>query len=139
MSVSSLPAAIVPLLSPFAALFDARTWRKAQHLLIGAVLAPGKRTVTACLRVLGRHAERDFALYHQVLNRARWSSLAVSRCLQGLMLRHLDDGVGPLVFGLDETVERRSGPRIAAKGVYRDAVRSSHSHFVKAMGLRQPA
>ena len=136
----SLPSAIVPLLFPFASLFDARTWRKAQHLLIGAVLAPGKRTVTACLRALGRHAERDFALYHQVPDRARWSALAVSRCLPGLLLlRHLDDGVGPLVFGLDETVERRSGPRIAAKGVYRDAVRSSHSHFVKAMGLRQPA
>ena len=131
----SLPDAIVPLLSPFASLFDARTWRKAQQLLMGAVLAPGRRTVCACLRVLGRQAEPDFALYHQVLNRARWSALAASRRLLALLLRHLDPG-GPLVFGLDETIERRAGPRIEAKGVYRDAVRSSHSHFVKAMGLR---
>ena len=131
----SLPDAIVPLLSPFASRFDARTWRKAQRLLVGAVLAPGRRTVCACLRVLGRPHARDFALYHQVLNQARWSPLAASRRLLALLLRHLDPG-GPLVFGLDETIERRAGPRIAAKGVYRDAVRSSHSHFVKAMGLR---
>ena len=72
---------------------------------------------------------------HQVLNRARWSALAASRQLLALLLRHLAPG-GPLVCGLDETIERHSGKRIAAKGVYRDAVRSSHSHFVKAMGLR---
>ena len=112
-----------------------RTWRKAQQLLTGAVLAPGRRTVCACLRVLGRQAEPDFALYHQMLNWARWSALAASRRLMTLLLRHLDPG-GPLVFGLDETIERWAGPRIEAKGVYRDAVRSSHSHFVKAMGLR---
>ena len=87
----SLPNAIVPLLSPFASLFDARTWRKAR--LIGTVLAPGRRAVCACLRALGRR-----------------------QC-------HLDPD-SPLVFGLDETSERRSGPHIEAKGVYRDAVRS---------------
>ena len=69
-----------------------------------------------------------------MLNRARRSALAASRQLLALLLRHLDPG-GPLVFGLDETIERRAGPHIEAKGVYRDAVRSSHSHFVKAMGL----
>ena len=103
---------------------------------MGAVLAPGQRTVCACLRALGWQTEPDFALYHQVLNRARWSALAASRRLLKLLLHHLDPG-GPLVFGLDETIERRSGKRIAAKGVYRDAVRSSQSHFVKAMGLRR--
>ena len=131
-----LPDAIVPLLSPFASLFDARTWRKARQLLIGAVLAPGRRTVCACLRALGQQAEPDFSPCHQVLNRACWSALAASRRLLKLLLHHLDPG-GPLVFGLDETIERRSGKRMAAKGVYRDAVRSSQSHFVKAMGLRR--
>jgi len=43
---------------------------------------------------------------------------------------------GPLVFGIDETIERRRGKRIRAKGTYRDPVRSSHSHFVKASGVR---
>ena len=67
----SLRDAIVALLFPFASLFDARIWRKAQRLWFGAVLAPGRRTVCTCLRVLERQAERDFTLYHQVLNRAR--------------------------------------------------------------------
>ena len=53
-----------------------------------------------------------------------------------LLLQHLDQGDGPLVFGIDETLERRRGGRIKAKGIYRDGVRSSGSHFVKASGLR---
>ena len=74
--------------------------------------------------------------YHHVLNRARWSSLQLSRTLLFLLLRHLDSGIGPLVFGIDETIERRRGKRISAKGIYRDGVRSSQGHFVKASGLR---
>ena len=43
---------------------------------------------------------------------------------------------GPVVLGLDDTIERRWGPKIAARGIYRDPVRSSDSHFVKTSGLR---
>ena len=132
----SLPASIIFLLQPFAALFDVRTWRKVQVLLVGAILAPGKRTVSSALQVLGLQEQRDFARYHHVLSRAVWSSLAVSRALLGLLVCHLAPATGPLCLGIDETVERRKGKRIAAKGVYRDGVRSSHGHFVKAMGLR---
>lgn len=132
----SLPASIVAILAPFAPLFDRRTWRKARVLLIGAVLAPGKRTVTAALRIMGLNAEAAFARYHHVLNRAIWSPRHVAQRLLMLLLHHLDSGDGPLVFGIDETLERRRGNRITAKGIYRDPVRSSKSHFVKASGLR---
>lgn len=132
----TLPVAIITLLRPFSTLFDGRTWRKAQVLLVGAILAPGKRTVTSALRIMGLSEQSDFALYHHVLNRAIWSSLQASGVLLGLLIRHLDTGDGPLVFGIDETLERRRGQRIKAKGIYRDAVRSSASHFVKASGLR---
>ena len=132
----SLPAYIICLWQPFAALLAAPTWRKAQVLLVGAMLGPGQRTVSSALQVLGLHAQRVFARYHHVLSRAVWSSLAVSRALLGLLVQHLGLATGPLCLGIDETIERRKGPRIAAKGVYRDGVRSSHGHFVKAMGLR---
>ena len=132
----SLPASMVVLWQPFAELFDARTWRKVQVLLVGAMLAPGKRTVSSALQVLGLQEQRACARYHHVLSRAVWSSLAVSRVWLSLLLRHLAPATGPLVLGIDETMERRKGKRIAAKGVYRDGVRSSHGHFVKAMGLR---
>ena len=105
-------------------------------LLVGAILAPGKRTVSSALQVLGLQEQRDFARYHHVLSRAVWSPLAVSRVLLSLLLRHLAPATGPLVLGIDETVKRRKGKQIKAKGVYRDGVRSSHGHFVKAMGLR---
>ncbi len=132
----TLPVSIIRLLEPFSAIFQVKTWQKAQLLLVGAILSPGKRTVTSALRVMGLSGDGNFARYHHVLNRARWSSLQLSRTLLFLLLRHLDSGVGPLVFGTDETIERRRGKRIAAKGIYRDAVRSSGSHFVKASGLR---
>jgi hypothetical protein len=132
----TLPAVFIDLLAPFMPVFRSQTWTKAQLLLMGAVLSPGKRTVTAALRVLGLAQERGFAKYHHVLNRARWSSRELSKLLLFLLLRHLDASQGPLVFGIDETLERRWGRRIGARGIYRDAVRSSGNHFVKASGLR---
>ena len=113
-----------------------RPGQKAQLLLVGAILTPGQRTVAAALRVMGRSDQRDYARYHEVLNRAVWSSRAVARVLLLLLLQHLDRGDGPLVFGIDETLERRWGPRIKARGIYRDAVRSSRHQLVKASGLR---
>lgn len=130
------PLVFLSLLTPFARSFRRTTWAKAQVLLTGALLAPGRRTVTAALRAAGQAHTAGFARYHHVLSRARWSARDLSRILLGLLLHHLDAGEGPLVFGLDETLERRRGARIAGLGIYRDAVRSSASHFVKASGLR---
>ena len=132
----TLPDAIVPILAPFAMLFTHPTWRKAQILLVGAILAPGQRTVAAALRVMGRSDQSDYARYHEVLNRAVWSPREAARILLLLLLRHLDRGDGPLVFGIDETLERRRGAQIKARGIYRDAVRSSRHQLVKASGLR---
>ncbi len=136
----TLPPAMILLLRPFAPLFSKRVWVHVQVLLAGALLAPAQRTVTAALRVVGLADSPHFQRYHRVLNRAGalwagWSSLAVSRVLLRLLVAAFVPD-GPLVIGVDETLERRTGAKIAAKGVYRDAVRSSHSHFVKATGLR---
>ena len=132
----TLPDAILPVLHPFATLFRNPTWLKAQILLVGAILAPGQRTVAAALRVMGRSDHLDYARYHEVLNQAVWSPRQAARILLMLLLQHLDQGDGPLVFGIDETLERRRGPKIKSLGIYRDAVRSSRSHLVKASGLR---
>jgi len=133
----NLPTIMIDLLNPFAPCFyGATTWTKAQILLIGTILAPGKRTVTAALRVMGLKDEAKFAQYHQVLSRAVWSPLDVAHCLLRLLVTTFGTGGKPLVFGLDDTIERRWGHQIAARGIYRDPVRSSESHFVKASGLR---
>ena len=132
----TLPAAIVAVLMPFATLFSQPTWRKAQLLLVGAILTTGQRTVAQALRVMGRSQHRDYARYHEVLNRAVWSPRRSAGILLGLLLEHLGPSRGPLVFGIDETLERRRGPRIEAKGTYRDAARSHGGHVVKASGLR---
>lgn len=131
----TLPPTIMPMLLPFAPVFSRPVWRHVQVLLLGAILAPGARMVTSVLRVLDLDHLRSFHTYHRVLNRAVWSSLALSRVLLGLLVVAFA-AHGPLVIGIDETIERRRGAKITAKGIYRDPVRSSHSHFVKASGLR---
>jgi DDE superfamily endonuclease len=131
----SLPIAFRSAIGAFAPVFSRPVWQHVKVLLTGAVLAPGKRTVTAILRIMGRSAVSDFPTYHRVLNRAVWSPLTASRLLLRLLVAvFIPSGV--VVFGLDDTIERRRGDHIVAKGIYRDPVRSSHSHFVKVSGLR---
>ena len=132
----TLPPKMVQALAPFAPLFSKRIWQHAQLLLIGAILAPGRRTVSSALRAMGLDQYKRFHRYHRVLSRARWSSLEVGRVLLGLLVEAFVPEGSPLVVGIDETLERRWGKRIAAKGVYRDPVRSTHETFVKSSGLR---
>lgn len=131
----TLPPAMLHLLAPFAPLFARRVWCHALVLVAGAILTPGRRTVCAALRVMGLSQTRRWTCYHRVLNRAKWSSLAASRVLLGLLVAVFAPA-GPVVVGADETIERRWGAKIAAKGLYRDAVRSSKDYFVKVSGLR---
>ncbi len=131
----TLPTTMIRVLIPFAPLFSKRVWEHVQVLLTGSILAPGKRTVASALRAAGLQDERRFCRYHRVLSRASWSSREASRVLLGLLVETFAPE-GPLVLGVDETLERRQGKKIAAKGIYRDPVRSSHSHFVKTSALR---
>jgi DDE superfamily endonuclease len=131
-----LPEAIIRVLALFAPLFSPRVWLHAQVLLVGAMLAPGARMVTAALRVMGLAAERRFTNYHRVLNRATWSARLGSRILLGLLITLLVPPGATIVLGADDTVERRSGRKIAAKGCYRDAVRSTKKHVIHCFGLK---
>jgi len=134
--VPRLPARFAVLVRAFASVFSQRrTWSRAELLLIGAILAPGKRTVSSLLRIVGLSRERRFTNYHRVLNRAAWDARSAARLLLGLLIAAFVPA-GPVVLGIDDTIERRRGRRIAAKGIYRDPVRSSRGHFVKASGLR---
>ena len=131
-----LPQAIIHILRHFELVFSERVWEWAKILLIGAILAPGKRTVTAALRVMGLSNEAQFQNYHRVLNRDTWSSRSLSRLLLRLLVRTFVPDGAPVVIGLDDHIERRRGVQIAAKGIYRDPVASSKSFFVKTSGLR---
>ena len=128
-------AEFTEILTLFAKHFSPRVWRYARVLAIGAILARGQRTVCAALRVMGLSDERRFENYHRVLSRATWSAHAVSRTLLMLLIQTFAP-TGEILIGGDDTIERRVGKRIRAKGIYRDPVRSSHSYFVKASGLR---
>ena len=132
-----LPVCFAAVILTFAPVFlQQRTWRNAELLLIGAILAPGKRTVTSLLRITGLSQERRFTNYHRVLSRTVsgtpmqqaaccWNSNRRLRANQPCRARHRRH---------DRAPSRQAHQR--AKGIYRDPVRSSKGHFVKASGLR---
>lgn len=132
----NLPPEIMPVLGAFMPVFSERVWDWVQIVVVGAILAPGKRTVTSALRVLGLSEESQFQNYHRVLNRAVWSGLEVSKILLGLLVVAFVPPDAPIIVGADETLERRKGEKIVDKGVYRDAARSSRKHVVTSFGLR---
>lgn len=131
-----LPGESMAVLGAFAQAFTDRTWQWVQVLVVGAILAPGRRTVSAILRVMGLSAEPQFQLFHRVLSRARWSGLVLSRILLGLVVAAFVAAGAPLVVAADETLERRRGAKIRAAGMFRDAVRSSKKQKVYSFGLR---
>lgn len=130
-----MPCELLSVIVAFAPLFSKPVFYYAKVLLMGAILAVNRRTVSAVLRIVGNGSDKHFQNYHRVLNRAEWSALAASRILLQLLIAAFVPA-GAVVIGLDETIERRWGKKIKARGIYRDAVRSSHSHTVKCSGLR---
>ena len=129
------PVEVEAVTAPFACLFTRPSWRRAQALLGGVLLTPANSTITAALRVLGLSGDAGFQNYHRVLNRARWSAHQAA----GILLRLLVNAfvpAGPVVLGLDDTIERRRGAKIKGRSMYRDAVRSSWGCFQKTSGLR---
>lgn len=130
-----LPEVIVSLLTNFANVFTVPTWGYAQTLLIGALLCNGKRTVSSALRIMGLSHEQRFERYHRVLSTAKWNEFKLSKILLGLLMVLIPANM-PVFIAMDETIERRSGRKITAKGCYRDACRSSHSLVIKCFGLK---
>jgi len=131
-----LPAEIIQLFDNFAPAFTKPTYRKAILLVVGAILARGRRTVTSALRVMGREQESDWSKYHHVLNRAQWSGLRVSEILLKLLVKTFISGRAPITITVDETLERRWGPQIRKRGHWRDSLASGRNMNVSASGLR---
>ena len=132
----TMPAEIMVVMQHFAPVFSERIWDWVQVLVIGGILAPKQRTVTAVLRIMGLHQERQYQNYHRVLNRAHWSSLEVSQILLRLLVAAFVAPGAVVMLAADETLERRRGQRIAVKGHFRDPLLSSELCSVSSAGLR---
>src|SRR5436853_2858444 len=132
----SRPSPIITVLAHFEPLFTAPTWKKVVTLLVGTLLARGRRTVTAALRQMGLQMDSHFSRFHQVLNRARWSPLAVSRRLLQVLIQTFVGAGGTIEIVMDETLERRRGHKISKRGHWRDSLRSSKKRSVSTSGLR---
>jgi hypothetical protein len=123
-------------LLPFAAMFTQPSWLNAVALATGALLCLHRRTVCAALRAVDGAADKGFSRFHRFLSRGTWSGLDGARILLGLLDKAFVPDGQPMVIGVDDTTERRRGAKIRAKGIYRDAVRSSRGVLVKVQGLR---
>lgn len=120
------PPVFATWLTAFRDCFTAPVWKHVLVLVAGAVLAPGKRTVSEALRVMGLAARPGFARYHEVLSRARWDARAVARRLLAQVL-DVFLPAGEVVIGIDDAIEHRWGARINARGIYRCAHRTATS------------
>lgn len=131
-----LPAEIILVLAHFAPAFTEPSYEKALVLVVGTILAKGRRTVTSALRAVGKAQDRDWSKYHQVLNRAKWSGLAVSQLLLRLIVATFVVAGSLVTIAVDETLERRWGRQIRKRGHWRDSLASSKHLNVSASGLR---
>lgn len=134
MNFYSLSPSIIAILWPFSVLFSRTSWFTSLELLLGAILCRGDRTVTRILRTTGLSQNKGFSKYHRVLNSLDWSPKRGSEILLKMLLKMV--GKERPVILIDETLERRKGKKIRAKGYYRDAVRSSRSQAVNTSGLK---
>jgi hypothetical protein len=130
------PPEFQPTISAFSRVFSRPVWIKAQLLLCAAICCPGSRTICNLLRTANLSDDKTFHKYHRFLSRDKWSALSASKILLSLLVAAFLPAGVPLVFGIDETIERRWGRMISKRAIYRDAVRSSASHMVKCSGLR---
>jgi hypothetical protein len=131
----TLPPELQAIIAPFLVWLSTPVGVSAQVLLTGAILCTGSRTVTSALRVMGLDNDPHFTNYHRVLNKSHWNSLIAAKILLGMLVRILPPWM-PLLILIDETLERRNGKKIKAKGCYRDAVRSSSNHVIRCLGLK---
>ena len=131
------PTSILSVLEAFRPEFTPRTWARALTLILGTILARGRRTVAAALRQMGLHEAPDFGSYHQVTSRAAWSPRKLARrLLSAAIAASVPERVG-LTFAIDETLERRWGKKIRIRGHYRDPLASSKGRSVSASGIRR--
>jgi len=131
-----LPPSFQRTISNFSFAFRKEVFVKAQILLVGSIICPGSRTICNLLRSVGLRWEKNFPKYHRFLSQDKWSSKNLSERLLCMLVDAFVKEEESIVFGLDDTIERRWGSKIKKRGIYRDAVRSSKSHFVKCSGLR---
>ena len=130
-----LPPSFLAWLAPFLAAFSRRTRPTAAALAAGALLAVGPRTVTNCLRALGLAEHPSFTAFHRMLNRNTWSGLALARTLLRMTVAAFVPS-GPIVIGIDHTLERRRGPCIGPAGRFYDASRRADMPKPTSRGLR---
>lgn len=114
--------------------FRAPSFELFTDLLLGWVCAPGRRTITAMIAVADPAGRRAHDAYHRFVRDGAWS---MSRLWRVLAVHAVDRfaAAGPVELDVDDTLYHKSGRQVEGAGIFRDAVRSTVSRVVHALGL----
>jgi DDE superfamily endonuclease len=131
--------------SVLASVLDPRSAPRLLRLLLGAVLAAGRRTVTSWLRAAGV-ADEYRPAYTTVAAAGKRTDLIAAR-LAHSALRPMLDRADRLTFGIDDTPTQRYGPEVEGAGVHHNptpgpaAARYVYGHVWVVLGwlARHPA
>ena len=135
MSAVSVPArSFRALLSVSRVAFTAPGFGVFSDLMVGWVLAPGRRTITAMICAADPEGNRAHDAYHRFVRRGRWSPTQLWRHLVVFMVNVLVPA-GPVVIDIDDTLFKKTGRKVEGAGIFRDAVRSTRKKVVYALGL----
>jgi tetratricopeptide (TPR) repeat protein len=121
-SSDPLPPRFLSRLEGFVDLFTRPTWANVLLLLAGVILAPGRRTVTAALRILGRDRDHKFCTFHRILNRAAWSSRATAGRLLLLLVNTFVPPGAPRSLAALAAYQYQKGRRDLAIKSYQESI-----------------
>jgi hypothetical protein len=135
VQMTTLPHPILTILQPFATIFrQERVFRKALTLLIGCILCIGGVTVCAALRAIGLNTDKTYSRFHRLLNHDYWNMMLASKILLQMIVKAFPQKI--LTFAVDDTIERRRGKKIKAKGIFKDPIGTGTGKHITCSGLR---
>lgn len=115
-----VPGSLAELVSLFAGCFTQPTFRTFRALLVGFIARVGEHTITGCLVAGGVAGGWHHSRGHRFFSRARWSPDRVGLVLLDVIVARLIDPGAPLLIAIDDTLLRRSGPRVWGTAWHRE-------------------
>ena len=126
MRIASLPPTWQGWIADFQSPLHKRLAWRLEPMMLGVVMAKGRRTVTSWLRAAGLQVGWEDCYYFlSAVGRAtEFMAMLVLR----LLVRQLLPDQGPLVFAIDDTPTKRFGPKVEGAGFHHNPTPGPAGH-----------
>ncbi len=128
-----LGSRFLPRRLAFTPAFTPPTFQRALVRVIGAILAPGRHTLTHLRGTVRTLATGHYSAYHRVLSRAVWARFPLAKILAAAIWE-LIPSEEPVVVSVDDPSPQHKGPHVYGQSRHHDACRSTHSPIVWVWG-----